>query len=155
MFENPWNLIFWLLFSTKVGICKISVGIFFTDFTLWAWSVIESPCPFVSLYVTKVVIVFCLSLRNIVGSYGSNNSKSRRTSQFHVGFNGFTPFFVKDWLGIFFIYPNRSSVDNGGVSGWRYVAVGVSNTWKVTWDLWHETCDMWQMSFFFTKCARN
>ena len=42
-------------------------------------------------------------------------------------------FFVHDQLWIFWIW-NQSTVDNGGVSRGRSLAVGVSDRWKVTCD---------------------
>ena len=50
-------------------------------------------------------------------------------------------FFVHDYLGDFGIW-NQSTVENGGVSRGRSVAVGVSDRWKVTCDTRHKTCDM-------------
>ena len=44
-----------------------------------------------------------------------------------------TMFFVHDSLGLFWIW-NQSTVDNGGVSRGKSVAVGVSDMWKVTCD---------------------
>ena len=40
---------------------------------------------------------------------------------------------------------NQSTVDNGGVSRGKSVAVGARYKWKVTYDMWdmgHVTCDM-------------
>ena len=42
-------------------------------------------------------------------------------------------FIVHDLVGIFLIW-NQSTVDNGGVSRGRSVAVDVSDPWKVTCD---------------------
>ena len=41
---------------------------------------------------------------------------------------------------------NQSTVDNGEVSRGRYVAVGVSDRWKVTYDMRHVTCDTSHMT---------
>ena len=41
----------------------VFVKVFFTDSALWAGSVIESPCPFVCMCVTKVAIVEGMVLR--------------------------------------------------------------------------------------------
>ena len=43
-------------------------------------------------------------------------------------------FFVHDELGLFWIW-NQSTVNNGGISRGRSVAVGVSDIWKVTCDM--------------------
>ena len=52
-----------------------------------------------------------------------------------------TSFFVHDYLGLFWIW-NQSTMDNGGVSRGRSVAVGLSDRWKVTCDRLKVTCDM-------------
>ena len=66
-----------------------------------------------------------------MGKYGSEDFKSRRTSKLH-DFSKVTKI-VHDKLGPFWIW-NQFTVDNGGVSRGRSVAVGVSDRWKVTCD---------------------
>ena len=65
-----------------------------------------------------------------MGSYGFEDSTSRRTAKLHDGFKSYID--ISDVLsmiilGFFWIW-NMSTVDNGGVSMGRSVAVSVSDT---------------------------
>ena len=73
-----------------------------------------------------------------MGSFGSKKVQERKkinkdTNKDQVG-HGFDLWSCLIW--------NQSTVDNGGVSRGRSVAVGVSDRWKVTCDRWKVTCDM-------------
>ena len=94
----------------------------FTDSALWARSVIESPCPCVCIFVIKVVIanngqsIRFLSVNKLSCVYGF---KSRRTSKLYDWFK-----INKNFNNV--VCPHLITVNNGGVSRGRSVAVGVS-----------------------------
>ena len=83
--------------------------------------------------VIKVVIVDIKYLSfsyERAGDYGSQDSKSRKTSKLNDRFKIYDD--LNATLATDFFY--QSSVDNGGVTRGRSVAVGVSGRWKVTCD---------------------
>ena len=68
--------------------------------------------------------------------YVFKDSKSGRTSKVQdllKRYNNFNNVFVHEYLGL----RDKSTVDKGGVSRGRSLAVGNSVMWKVTWDLRH------------------
>ena len=73
--------------------------------------------------------------QNIVCMYGCKDSKSRRTSTLDDRFKSYIIFnnvFLSMINLVFFRIWNQSTVDSGGVSRGRSLAVGVNYIWKVT-----------------------
>ena len=148
---------------------NIIIGVFiFTDLALWAGSVIESPCPSVCVSVchkscnSRLWPKNQILKKNRAIEYGSQNSKSLRTSKLHDVFksnNKFINNYCSWLLRDFFI--SRTSLlrtirESAGEGLWL-LALITGRTLKVTCEMWHVTCDLWHMShtFCLNKKARR
>ena len=73
------------------------------------------------------VFVFLYKIELVNGRYGCKDSRSRRTLKLYDQFKSYKKFMMFFINNYFFGIWNQSSVDNGGVSRQRSVAVGVSD----------------------------
>ena len=162
-----------ILFCNNITVFFVSSNIldnFFTDFALWAGSIIESPYPYVCVSVIKVVIVNnCQSIMFSVFLYKTvwacmvlRILYLERHQSCMIGYKfttSLTTFLsIINW-GLFFIL-NQSTPYNGGVSRVSSVIVGISEgaRWNVTCDVSHKIRDSWnvqQNKKNAKKTARN
>ena len=135
---------------------------YYTDLNIWRGSrgcernyfyrsVIESPCLFVCMCVTKVITILYGQMVIFLGMYGSKDSKSRRTSKLHDRlksngyFNGFLcPCFFGSGTSLLWI------MGKSAAEGLWLLALLTGEMWNVTYDISHVTHD-----FFEEKIAKK